>query len=155
MCRNGRQGDGDADNLGTPHRTPRTEKGSQVEDNTSHDDEDLHLRYSLFCELEAAIADIELEDLTREQLVALLDAFDRMAPNLDEQDRSNVVNYPNRPSLRGARDGWTMFKDRVSCERQRIGQLVDAEAVRPLPSNVTPIGERRSRNCQSSVRESP
>ncbi|UNB52873.1 hypothetical protein [Mycolicibacterium sp. YH-1] len=114
-----------------------------MEDSTSHDDDDLHLRYSLFCELEAAIADIELEDLTREQLNALLDAFDRMAHNPDEQDRSNVIDYPHRFSPRGTRDGWAIFKDKVRCERERIGQLIGAEPARPLPSNVTPIGERR------------
>ncbi len=114
-----------------------------MEDTTSHDEEDLHLRYSLFCQLEAALADLELEDLTGEELRNLIDIFDRIAPKPDEQDRSNVLDYPHRPSPPGTRDGWTMFKDRVRCERERIGQLIGAEPARPLPANVTPIGERR------------
>lgn len=114
-----------------------------MEDNTSHDDEELRLRYSLFCELEAAIADIELEDLTREQLVALLDAFDRMAADREEQDRYNVLDLPRRVSSGGTRDGWAMFKDKVRRERERIGQLIGAEPARPLPPNVTALGDRR------------
>ena len=117
-----------------------------MEDNTSNDDEDLRLRYSLFCELEAAIADIELEDLTREQLVALLDAFDRMAADRDEQDRSTVLDLPRRFSSGGTRAGWSMFKDRVRGERERLGQLIGSEPARSLPSNVTPIEAQRRRD---------
>jgi len=114
-----------------------------VEDNMSRDAEDLPLRYRLFCELEATIAVIELEDLTRDELIALLDAFNRIAPDREKQDRTNVLDYPRRRSAFGKQDSWTMFKYRVRCERERIGQLIGAEPAPPLPSNVTAISERR------------
>lgn len=114
-----------------------------MQDHTSHDDEDLNLRYSLFCELEAVIADIEIEDLTRDELAALLEVFERMASRRGEQDRTNVLDYPRHRTARGTRDGWSMFKDKVRCERERLGQLIGAEPARPLPPNVTALGERR------------
>jgi len=141
MCPNGRRADADPDSLG--RRTPRYRKAAEVHDNSSHDDEDLNLRYSQFCELEAVIADIEIEDLTRDELVALLEVFERMASRRGEQDRTNVLDYPRHHSARGTRDGWAMFKDKVRCERERLGQLIGAEPARPLPANVTALGERR------------
>ncbi|WP_071289357.1 hypothetical protein [Mycolicibacterium llatzerense] len=109
----------------------------------SLDDEDLRERYDLLCELEAAMAGLELEDLTREELIGLIDIFDRMAPDRADQDRSNVLDYPGRPSSSGSSDGWSMFKFRLRCERERVGQLIGAEPARLLPPNVTAIGERR------------
>lgn len=110
-------------------------------DDASAADEDLHLRYDLFCQLEAVIADIELEDLTHEEIVTLIALFDTMSRRRADQDRSNVLDHP---SMWGrTRDGWAMFRHRVSCERERIGQLIGAEPERQLPSNVTAIGDHR------------
>lgn len=102
-------------------------------------DDDLQARYDLLCELEHVIADIELDDLTREDLIELIAVFDRIGPAPDTHERPNVVAFAPRRST--PYTSWSLFKDKIRRERHRIGQLIGAEVTRPLPPEITAIDD--------------
>ncbi len=55
-----------------------------------------------------------------------------------------MVQLPSQPRLARARASWELFRDRISRERERLGQLIGAESAPVLPANVTDIRDRRS-----------